>query len=427
MSTAKVLVIGKGGREHALAWKLAQSTQVEKVYVAPGNPGMQSSCIQTMPSIIETDFDAIIAFAKSENISLTIIGPDQQVADGIVDLFHAESLPVWGPTAKAARIESSKSFAKDLFKKYNIPTAEYKVFTNFDEACNYVNSVSTPIVLKADGLAAGKGVVIPKSAQEAIAALQEMMQDSKFGNAGNTVVIEEFLIGEEFSFMAFVSGEKVYPMDITRDYKRAYDNDKGENTGGMGQFSPVPFIDDATINEALVNALEKTATAMVQEGCPFTGFLFGGLIATEDGVKVIEFNARFGDPEAEVLLPRLNGDLYQILQDILTGTSPQFSWDTDVAVGVILASQGYPASPNTGHVITGLDALEPDTLVFHCGTAKRDGEYITNGGRVLMIVRKAKDIPTAREDVYREIKKIQCAHMFYRSDIAAGVTMRHTS
>jgi len=418
---SKVLVIGKGGREHALAWKLAQSPQVEKVYVAPGNAGMTS--VATLIDIKETDFDALVNFAKNENIALTVIGPDQQVADGIVDCFQAANLAVWGPTAKAARIESSKSFAKNLFMKYNIPTAAYEVFTDYSKACQYVETAKMPIVLKADGLAAGKGVVITDSVDEAKTALQEMMQDSKFGNAGSTVVIEEFMQGEEFSFMAFVVGEKVYPMELTRDYKRAYDDDKGPNTGGMGQYSPVPLIDEATINEAIEQTLLRTAKAMVQEGCPFTGFLFGGLIATKDGVKVIEFNARFGDPEAEVLLPRLNGDLYEILQTLLKGGDPTFSWTKDAAVGVILASEGYPEAPVTGHKITGFKDLDAETLIFHCGTAlSKDGEYVTNGGRVLMLVRKAKDIATARADVYKEVEKIKCSHMFYRKDIAEKVS-----
>jgi len=412
----KILVVGKGGREHALAWKLAQSPQVSQVYVAPGNCGMAD--VATPIDIKETDFDALVEFAKAENISLTVIGPDQQVADGIVDRFQAEGLAVWGPTQKAARIESSKTFAKDLMKKYSIPTAAYEVFTNFDIALEYINSAKMPIVLKADGLAAGKGVVIAQTFEEAKTALQEMMQSKKFGAAGNSIVIEEFLTGEEFSFMAFVSGEKVYPMELSRDHKRAYDNDKGPNTGGMGAYSPVPQISTNIITESIINILEKTAQAMMQEGCPFTGFLYGGLMATADGVKVIEFNARFGDPEAEVLLPRLNGDLYEILQDILNSKEPVFSWTNDVTVGVMLASEGYPESPITGHEITGLENLDKDTLVFHCGTKKTNGMYVTNGGRVLMLVRKAKDFKTAHTDVYKEVEKIKCSHMFYRTDIA---------
>ena len=411
----KVLVVGKGGREHALAWKLSQSPHVGQVYVAPGNAGMED--VATPVNIKETDFDQLVAFSKQENIALTVIGPDQQVADGIVDRFNEEGLAVWGPTAAAARIESSKAFAKDLFKKHGIPTAAYETFDNYTAACAYVDTAKMPVVIKADGLAAGKGVVIPYTVDEAKAALKTMMEDSKFGTAGNTVVIEEFLDGEEFSFMAFVVGEKVYPMEIARDHKRAYDGDKGENTGGMGAFSPVPFIEANVVREAIKETLEKTATAMVKEGHPFIGFLFGGLIATADGVKVIEFNARFGDPEAEVLLPRLDGDLYMILQDLLQGREPNIQWVPEVAIGVILASEGYPEAPITGHEIGGLEDMEPETLVFHCGTGKKDGKYVTNGGRVLMIVRLGQDFATAKADVYREVAKIQCSHMFHRTDI----------
>jgi len=413
---SKVLVIGKGGREHALAWKLSQSPQVGTVYVAPGNAGM--SDVATLVDISEKDFDALVNFAKRENIALTVIGAEQQLSDGIVDRFQAAGLAVWGPTKKAARIEGSKSFAKDLMKKYNIPTAAYETFSDFAKAHKYIQTAKMPIVLKADGLAAGKGVIIAQSPQEAEIALQEMMQDSKFGKAGSTVVIEEYLEGEEFSFMAFVAGEKVYPMELSRDYKRAYDGDQGPNTGGMGVYSPVPLIDAATTKTALEEVLQKAAHAMVQEGCSFTGFLYGGLMATKDGVKTIEFNARFGDPEAEVLLPRLDGDLYEILQNLLDGKEPVFSWTNDVTVGVILASEGYPDAPITGHPIAGFDELEADTLVFHCGTTIKNGEYVTNGGRVLILVRRAKNFPTARADVYREVAKINCSHMFHRTDIA---------
>ena len=415
----KVLVVGKGGREHALAWKLSQSSQVEKVYAAPGNAGMTN--VATLVDIKETDFDSLVAFAKNENIALTVIGPDQQVADGIVDRFHAEGLAVWGPTASAARIESSKSFAKALMKKYDIPTAAYEKFTNYKKACQYLETAKTPIVLKADGLAVGKGVIITDCKQEAKAALFDMMEGGKFGKSGNTVVIEEFLEGEEFSFMAFVVGEKVYPMELARDYKRAYDGGKGANTGGMGAYSPVPIIDDAMIKEAIEETLVKTAKAMAKEGYPFTGFLYGGLMATKDGVKVIEYNARFGDPEAEVLLPRLNGDFYEILHTLLNDGEPEFSWTKDVAVGAMLASEGYPEAPITGHTITGLENLSPETLVFHCGTALKNGEYVTNGGRVLMLVRLGADFETARAELYKEIAKIKCTHMFYRTDIAAEV------
>lgn len=409
----KVLVIGKGGREHALAWKLAQSASVEKVFVSPGNKGMED--IATVVDIAELDFDNLISFAKKENISLTIVGPEVPLVAGIVDKFEEKGLAVWGPSKKAAQIEGSKTFAKNLMKKYNIPTAAYEVFTNCDKACEYVETSQMPIVIKADGLAAGKGVAIVNSPAEAKAVLKEMMENKKFGESSTKVVIEEFLDGEEFSFMAFVVGEKVYPMELSRDHKRAYDNNQGPNTGGMGAYSPVPLIDSAMVKESLENIMEKTAKAMVAEGCPFTGFLYGGLIATKNGAKTIEFNARFGDPEAEVLLPRLESDLYEVIQTLLNGGSPNLKWSNDVSIGVILAAEGYPESPETGFVISGLDDV--NALTFHCGTAYKNGEYVTNGGRVLLIVKKAKDFTQAGKEVYAEIEKVKCDKMFYRRDI----------
>lgn len=411
----KVLVIGKGGREHALAWKFAQSSQVEKVYVAPGNKGMED--IATLVNIKETDLEGLVKFAKEENIALTVVGAELPLVSGIVDYFKKNNLQIWGPTSAAAQIEGSKSFSKNLMKKYNISTAAYEVFTNYEEACKYVETAPMPTVIKADGLAAGKGVAIVSTLNEAKATLKEMMKDAKFGEASRKVVVEEFLEGEEFSFMTFVMGKKVLPMELSRDHKRAYDNDQGPNTGGMGAYSPVPLIDDEMIKTAFEQVLQKAAKAMVDEGYPFTGFLYGGLIATANGPKTIEFNARFGDPEAEVLLPRLESDLFEVIQTMLDGGTPVLKWSEDVAVGVILAAKGYPESPETGHIIKGLDSLNPDTLVFHCGTAFKDGNYATSGGRVLIIVKKAKDFSQARKEVYAEIDKIQCDGLFYRKDI----------
>ena len=411
----KILIIGRGGREHALAWKFAQSPQVEKVFVTPGNRGMED--VATVIDINEKDHESLVTFAKKENIALTVVGGEAPLVAGIVDHFAKAHLAIWGPTAAAAQIEGSKSFSKNLMKKYDIPTAAYEVFTDCAMACKYVDASKMPIVIKADGLAAGKGVAIVNSAEEAKETLKEMMENAKFGEASRKVVIEEFLEGEEFSFMAFVVGEKVLPMELSRDHKRAYDNDEGPNTGGMGAYSPVPLIDDETIEKAFTQVLNKTAKAMVEEGCPFTGFLYGGLIATADGPKTIEFNARFGDPEAEVLLPRLENDLFEVIQTLLNGGTPLLKWSDDVAVGVMLAANGYPEAPKIGHTITGLDKLNPDTLVFHCGTAFKDGEYVTNGGRVLIIVKTAKDFSQARKEVYDEIAKIECNGMFFRKDI----------
>lgn len=412
----KVLIIGKGGREHALAWKIAQSPKVSKVFVAPGNKGMED--VATTVNIKETDFKALIEFAKKENINLTIAGPEAPLVKGLADEFVKNNLPIWGPSSKAAQIEGSKTFAKDLMKKYNIPTAAYEVFTSYDNACKYVETCPMPTVIKADGLAAGKGVAIVNTIEEAKTALKEMMEDKKFGDAGGKVVIEEFLEGEEFSFMTFVNGETVIPMELSRDHKRAHDNDEGPNTGGMGAYTPVPQINNETVILSLEQILKKTALAMVKEGCNFTGFLYGGLINTKNGPKTIEFNARFGDPEAEVLLPRLENDLFDVITTMLNGGTPELKWSKDVAVGVILAAKGYPEAPQTGRPITGLEDIDKNTLVFHCGTAYQNNNYVTAGGRVLIVVKKANDFTVARKDVYNEIEKIKCDGLFYRKDIA---------
>ena len=409
-----VLVIGKGGREHALAWKLAQSPHVDKVYVAPGSVGMGN--VATIVDIEESNFDALAQFALAHNVNLTVVGPDQPVADGIADFFCAKGLKIWGPSAKAARIESSKSFAKDLMQKYNIPTAAYSVFDDYGSAKDYLRTAQLPIVIKADGLAAGKGVAIADTLHEAEAALKEMMHDGKYGTAGSTILFEEFLEGEEFSFMAFVVDNRVYPMELSRDYKRAYDGDEGPNTGGMGAYSPVPCVSQEVINEAVVSVLQKTANAMVQEGCPFTGFLYGGLMATASGVKVIEFNARFGDPEAEVLLPRLESDLYEIITTLLEGGSPIIEWSKNATVGVVVASEGYPEKPLMGNKLEW--ELSSGTFLFHCGTLKQGGDYVTNGGRVLILVASGESIEAARRKVYDDIKNVKGRQIFYRTDIA---------
>ncbi|MCL2421649.1 MAG: phosphoribosylamine--glycine ligase [Defluviitaleaceae bacterium] len=414
----KVLVIGRGGREHTLAWKFSKSKQVSQVFVAPGSKGMED--VATTVPIDENDFDALIAFAKKEDIALTVVGPEVPLVNGIVDQFMQAGLPVWGPKANAAIIEGSKSFAKDLMKKYNIPTAAYETFTDYEAARQYIESAPMPTVIKADGLAAGKGVVIANTQAEALDALKEMMKESRFGKASQTVVVEEFLEGEEFSFIAFAAGDTVCPMALSQDHKRAYDRDEGPNTGGMGAYSPVPQISNASgdmIKRAIDKILIPTAKAMTAEGRPFTGFLYAGLIATKQGPKVIEFNARLGDPETEVLLPRLENDLFEVMMHMLNGNPIDLHWSDDAVVGVVLSSKGYPDSYKTGFPIHGLDTLKEDTMVFHCGTGYQDGQFVTNGGRVLFIARKAKDIAIAQKEVYEEIKKIQCDNLFYRTDI----------
>ncbi|WP_445291208.1 phosphoribosylamine--glycine ligase, partial [Bacillus cereus] len=409
-----VLVIGRGGREHALAWKFAQSEKVEKVYVAPGNEGMRD--VATPVDIDENDFDALVLFAKENNVELTFVGPEIPLMNGIVDCFKEEGLRVFGPNKEAAVIEGSKAFTKELMKKYDIPTAAYETFTDYEEAVQYIQKVGAPIVIKADGLAAGKGVTVAMTLEEALQAVKEMLQDVKFGAASKKVVIEEFLDGQEFSLMAFVNGTTVHPMVIAQDHKRAFDGDKGPNTGGMGAYSPVPQIPESAVQEAIQTVLHPTAKAMIAENRSFTGILYAGLILTNDGPKVIEFNARFGDPETEVVLPRLENDLVDVCNAVLDESELTLQWSEEAVIGVVLASKGYPEAYKKGEIITGLDRLE-DAIVFHSGTAMKHGDVVTNGGRVLFIAYKAKDLQEAKDRVYKEIAKIESDGLFYRSDI----------
>lgn len=411
----KILVVGQGGREHTIAWKFKQSPRVDEVFVAPGNDGMKN--VATLVPIKESDQEALVQFAKEQDIALTFVGPENPLLDGLVDRFEAEGLPVFGPRKNAALIEGSKSFAKDLMKKYKIPTAAYETFTDYEQAKAYIEKVGAPIVIKADGLAAGKGVTVAMTKEEALQAIYEMMKESKFGTASSQVVIEEFLDGEEFSFMSFVCDEKVYPMVIAQDHKRAYDNDEGPNTGGMGAYSPVPQISDDVVNTALETIVKPTVQALKQEGRTFTGILYAGLILTQDGPKVIEYNARFGDPETQVVLPRLENDLAELLLDILAGKDVTLSWSKEAMLGVVLASGGYPNAYEKGKVLNGLDALKKETYLFIAGAKEQDGNLVTNGGRILFVARKAETLKEAQEQVYNEMKKITCEDAFYRSDI----------
>ncbi len=413
----KILVIGRGGREHALARKFFESKHVDKVYVAPGNPGMAD--VAELVAINETNLQALADFAREREIGLTFVGPEVPLMNGIVDEFMKEDLAIFGPTKAAAIIEGSKSFTKDLLKKYSIPTAKYKTFTELGPAVAYVKEQGTPIVIKADGLAAGKGVVVAMSEREAIEALLAMLQDGKFGEASSKVVIEEFLVGQEFSYMAFVNGERVYPMEIAQDHKRAFDGDKGPNTGGMGACSPVPQISETILQKALSDILFPTAKAMVKEGRPFTGILYAGLIATEGGPKVIEFNARFGDPETQVILPRLKSDLVEVIEHVLLGHDFELEWKDESAIGVVLAANGYPQDDyEKGAVIKGLNYVNEDLHIYHAGTKRNaQGEFITNGGRVLLVTALGPSLETAKENVYRELETIQCKGLFYRHDI----------
>ncbi len=414
----KVLVIGKGGREHAIAWKFAKSPSVSEVFIAPGNVGMQS--IGNLVPIQESDTEALIDFAKKNEIDLTMVGPEVPLLNGIVDAFQAEGLQVFGPTKCAALIEGSKGFAKNLMKKYGIPTAGYEIFTEYEDARAYIESKGAPIVLKADGLAAGKGVVVAMTEKEALDAVYEMMAESKFGEASSKLVVEEFLDGEEFSFMAFVNGEKVYPMVIAQDHKRAFDGDRGPNTGGMGAYSPVPQIPESVVEEALQTVLLPTAKAMVNEGRPFVGILYAGLILTKQGPKVIEFNARFGDPETQVVLPRLESDLGEVLIGVLRGEELKLKWSEKSVVGVVMASKGYPEAYENGAVIEGLEQVEEQGtgFVFHAGTEKREGKLVTNGGRVLLVAAQSDSLEKAQKAAYEELQKVKSDNLFYRSDIA---------
>lgn len=411
----KVLVVGRGGREHTLAWKSKQSELVEKVFVAPGNDGM-ADVAEVVP-IDEHNLDELVAFVKKEGIGLTIIGPEDPLLNGIVDRFQIEGLRVFGPTKAAALIEGSKSFAKEIMQKYNIPTGASKTFTSYEEAKAYLDEHGAPIVIKADGLAAGKGVTVAMSEKEANDALVEMLREAKFGEASSKVVIEEFLDGEEFSLMAFVNGTNVYPMVISQDHKRAYDGDKGPNTGGMGAYSPVPQISEHDVEKAVETIVKPAAEGLVKEGRPFTGFLYAGLILTKQGPKVIEFNARFGDPETQVILPRLENDFIKVIEDILDKNPISLSWSKKVALGVVVASKGYPGPYEKGQPIKGIDRVEKEALVFHAGTKKQGSDYVTNGGRLLLVGQISDTLEEAQELVYKELKKLDTTYCFYRTDI----------
>jgi phosphoribosylamine--glycine ligase len=413
----KILVVGRGGREHAIVWSLAQCLEAELIYCAPGNAGIAQ--IAECVSIQESDFAGLSEFAIEKKIDLTVVGPEDALAEGIVDYFEEKGLKVFGPRQNAAIIESSKAFAKDLMKRYSVPTGAYETFEDADEAWKYVQKQGVPIVIKGDGLAAGKGVVVAHTLEAAEQAIHEMMRDKVFGSAGARVVIEEFLTGQELSILSFVDGETVQPMVPAQDHKPIFDNDEGPNTGGMGTYSPVPQISQAEVDSAIETIVRPVAKAMAAEGRPFKGVLYAGLMMTADGPMVIEFNARFGDPETQVVLPRLESDLLEVLVATVEGrlADVDIRWSNEAAVCVIAASGGYPGPYAKGLPIQGTDKVL-DAVLFHAGTKKEHDTIVTNGGRVLGVMCKGRDIAEARSKAYDAIKYIEWEGMHYRTDIA---------
>ena len=414
----KVLVVGNGGREHALAWKIKQSPLVDKLYVARGNAGMWQ--IAEKVDISPTDIPNLVKFAKEEKIDLTVVGPEQPLSAGIVDAFLEEGLKIYGHKKDAAILEASKVFAKNFMKKYGIPTAFYETFDNEKDAIEFVKKMGTPIVIKADGLAAGKGVVIANTFEEAVDTIKDMFA-GKFGEASKRIVIEEFLDGEEASYIAMVKGEKLVPMATSQDHKRVFDGDKGPNTGGMGAYSPAPVITPEIENEILEKITYPTLKGMKEEGRELCGFLYAGLMIGSKGINVLEFNVRMGDPETQPIMRRLESDLVQHMLDILDGNieNVEPKWSDKWSIGVVMASKGYPEKYEKGKVITGIEEAEkdPDVVVFHAGTDIKDGKIVTAGGRVLTVTAVGNTLKEAKEKAYKAVEKIHFEGAHYRKDI----------
>ena len=421
----KVLIVGSGGREHAIAWSVAKSPKVDKIYCAPGNAGIAEYA--ECADIGAMEFEKLAAFAKEKEIDLTIVGMDDPLVGGIVDVFEAEGLRVFGPRKNAAILEGSKAFSKDLMKKYNIPTAAYENFDNAEDAIKYLKEqASFPIVLKADGLALGKGVLICNTLEEALAGVDEIMLDKKFGAAGNRMVIEEFMTGREVSVLSFVDGKTIRIMTSAQDHKRAKDGDQGLNTGGMGNFSPSPFYTKEVDEFCKKYIYQPTVDAMAAEGRPFTGVIFFGLMLTGEGPKVLEYNARFGDPEAQVVLPRMKNDIIDVMEACVDGKldTIDLQFEDNAAVCVVLASDGYPVSYEKGFPISGLEKFEgkDDYFCFHAGTAfDKEGRIVTNGGRVLGITATGKDLKEARKKAYEATEWVDFANKYMRHDIGKAI------
>lgn len=415
----KLLVVGSGGREHAIAKKLLASPQVEQVFVAPGNDGMTLDGVDLV-NIGISEHSKLIDFAKENDIAWSFIGPDDALAAGIVDDFNQAGLKAFGPTKLAAELEWSKDFAKEIMVKYGVPTAAYGTFSDFEEAKAYIEKQGAPIVVKADGLALGKGVVVAETVEQAVEAAHEMLLDNKFGDSGARVVIEEFLDGEEFSLFAFVNGDKFYVMPAAQDHKRAYDGDKGPNTGGMGAYAPVPHLPQNVIDQSIDSIVKPVLEGMIKEGRPYLGVLYAGLILTVDGPKVIEFNSRFGDPETQIILPRLTSDFAQNITDILAGKAPDITWlDTGVTLGVVVASDGYPLAYEKGLPLP--EKTDGDIITYYAG-AKFDGNskaLLSNGGRVYMLVTTADTVKAAQDRIYKKLSEQNTEGLFYRTDIGS--------
>lgn len=427
----KVLIIGNGGREHALAWKAAQSPTVDEVFVAPGNAGTHGEPMLTNIDIGITDISALVDFVKQNNVALTIVGPEAPLVEGIVDTFKQHNLAIFGPTQGAAQLEGSKAFTKDFLARHNIPTAAYENFTEIEPAVAYVKKQGTPIVIKADGLAAGKGVIIAQTEQEAIAAIEDMLAGNRFGEAGHRVVVEEFLTGEEASFIVMADGKNILPLATSQDHKARDNGDKGPNTGGMGAYSPAPVVTDKIAEKVMQTIIEPTIKGMAAEGNEYSGFLYAGLMISPDGdLKVLEYNCRFGDPETQPIMMRLQSDLVELCQAAIEHRLDSISarWDSRASICIIMAAGGYPDSYDKGHIIEGLGLVDSDTTkVFHAGTTIDNDQVVTSGGRVLCMAALGNSVSEAQALAYEKVKKIHWQDTFYRTDIGYRAIARESS
>jgi phosphoribosylamine--glycine ligase len=426
----KVLIIGSGGREHCLAWKISKSDFIDKIYAIPGNPGINSLAECLNIPVTKDKYDDILNFVKEKGIDLTVIGPESPLVDGIVDYFNSKGYKIFGPGKKASMLEGSKVFTKNLCKKYRIPTADSEIFIrkDYEKALKYIKQINKsqfPIVIKADGLAAGKGVIIADSREQAEKTVKDIFINNVFGSSGDTIIIENFIKGFEVSILNLCDGRDIIPLVLAQDYKKIFNGDKGNNTGGMGSYSPVPFIDDKLLNKILNNIIYQTYNALLKEGIKYKGILYGGIIVSEGDPYLLEYNCRFGDPETQAILPRLESDLLEILMKCVDGNlgSSSLRWSNNKCACVIVASRGYPESSSSGDIIKGLEVLEnsDDVLVFHAGTRISNGNLVTNGGRVLGLVSSSNSFKQSRQNIYRSLENIKFKGMQYRKDIALRV------